>query len=175
MGVAEKTKVVKVLICLTGYLLYMMEKCVKFISKNAYIQVALTNKHFCKSAWNGFALVVKNVGRFGAANTIGTIYIVFGGLMIIAANGSVAYVFMTMTSYVEVASPIPPILCIAVISGTISYTFLSIFSFSSDAILQSFLLDEELRFQGQDRPEYMQEFAEELKKRGKGCCGGCCC
>ena len=38
------------------------------------------------------------------------------------------------------------IIVVCIISGTISYTFLSIFSFSSDAILQSFLLDEELRF-----------------------------
>lgn len=37
MGIAEKTKLVKALMCLTGYLLWLMEKCVKFISKNAYI------------------------------------------------------------------------------------------------------------------------------------------
>ena len=71
---------------------------------------------------------------------------VFGGLMIMAANGSVSYVFMTMTDFVVVKSPIPPVVVICIISGTIAYTFLSIFSFSSDAILQSFLLDEELRF-----------------------------
>ena len=37
IGVAEKTKFVKALLCLTSYLLYLMDKCVKFISKNAYI------------------------------------------------------------------------------------------------------------------------------------------
>ena len=42
IGVAEKTKFVKAMICATRYLLWLMEKCVKFISKNAYIQVALT-------------------------------------------------------------------------------------------------------------------------------------
>jgi hypothetical protein len=164
---------VKALLCLTGYLLWMMDKCVKYISKNAYIQVALTNNHFFKSAWHGFALIIKNVHRFGAANSIGNIYMVFGCLMIMAANGLVGYLFLTQFTYVDVASPIPPVVVICILSGTIGYTFLSIFSFSSDAILQSFLLDEELRFSGQDRPEYMQEFAEELKKR-KECCGGCC-
>ena len=146
IGVAEKTQVVKVLICLTGYLLYIMEKCVKFISKNAYIQIALTNNHFCKSAWNGFALIVKNAHRFGAANTVGTIYMFFGGLMIMSANASLGYAFLTLTQYVAVESPIPIVVVIAIISLMIAYTFLSIFSFSSDAILQSFLLDEELRF-----------------------------
>ena len=146
IGVAEKTQVVKVLICLTGYLLYIMEKCVKFISKNAYIQIALTNNHFCKSAWNGFALIVKNAHRFGAASTVGTIYMFLGGLMIMSANASLGYAFLTLTQYVAVESPIPIVVVIAIISLMIAYTFLSIFSFSSDAILQSFLLDEELRF-----------------------------
>ena len=67
IGVAEKTKLVKALICLTSYLLYLMDKCVKYISKNAYIQIALTNNHFCKAAWHAFALIIKNVHRFGAA------------------------------------------------------------------------------------------------------------
>jgi hypothetical protein len=95
IGVAEKTKLVKALICATRYLLFLMEKCVKYISKNAYIQVALTQNHFFKSAWNAFALVIKNIHRFGAAGTIGPIYMVFGGLVIATANGSLAYLFLT--------------------------------------------------------------------------------
>ena len=176
LGIAEKTPFVKALLCITSYLLYIMEKCVKFITKNAYIQVALTNKMFCKSAWNGFILIVKNLNRFGAAKTIGSIYMVFGGICISVANMGIGYVVLTMTPYAEVGTPIPPVLCMGIITVVISYTFLSIFSFSSDAILQSFLLDEELRFHGNDRPEYIQEFADDLKNRGKGCCcfGACC-
>ena len=48
--------------------------------------------------------------------------------------------------------------------------FLSIFSFSSDAIFMSFLMDEEMRFEGNARPEAMQEFATEMKRRGRGGC-----
>jgi hypothetical protein len=50
---------------------------------------------------------------------------------------------------------------------------MSVFSFSSDAILQSFLLDEELRFAGNSRPAEMEEFANTLKSRGKGCSFAC--
>merc|ERR1711990_969875 len=123
----QDNKVVKVLTCLTRYLLWLMDKCVKFISKTAYIQIALQNTWFFKSAWNGFALVIKNAHRFGA-------------------------------------------------SASIAYGFISIFSFTTDAILQSFLLDEELRFSGKNRPQYMVVFEEELKKRAAnpGCCDACC-
>jgi len=37
LGVAKKNPVVKCLLCYTAYLLWLMEKCVKFITKNAYI------------------------------------------------------------------------------------------------------------------------------------------
>ena len=31
------------MLCYTAYCLWLLEKCIKFITKNAYIQVALTN------------------------------------------------------------------------------------------------------------------------------------
>ena len=44
---ATQNACVKCLLCYTSYLLWLLEKCIKFITKNAYIQVALTNK------WDG--------------------------------------------------------------------------------------------------------------------------
>ena len=104
--------------------------------------MALTNEFFCKAAWNGFALIVKNVHRFAFAASIGMIYMVFGSICIAAANGVFGYLFLTNFDYIIVESPIPPVVAIVIVSIMIARTFLSIFSFSSDAILQSFLLDE---------------------------------
>ena len=47
-------------------------------------------------------------------------------------------------------------------------SFLSIFSYSMDAILQSFLLDESLGFAGQARPDHIKKFGENLEKHAKG-------
>lgn len=69
-----------------------------------------------------------------------------------------------------VTQPLVPTTVIALVTVLIARSFLDIFSFSSDAILGAFLLDEELRFAGGSRPEYMQEFADQLKNKGKGCC-----
>ena len=38
---AFPSKLVKALLCLTAYLLYCLEKCIKYIAKNAYIQCAV--------------------------------------------------------------------------------------------------------------------------------------
>jgi len=173
---AAPSKLVKALLCLTGYLLYIMDKCVKFMTKNAYIQIALTCESFCRSAWNAFALMVKNIDRFGAGNSVGFIFNFFGILCIMTLTSGLGYVFLTnYASLVQVDDPIPPTIALALISGMTGAMFLSIFSYSSDAIMQAFLLDESLRFAGTNRPACMVEFAETMKKRGQGSCEWSCC
>lgn len=165
---SKESKVIKAIMCITSYCLYILEKCVKYISKNAYIQVALTNDWFCKAAWNAFALILSNAARFGWVTSVGAIMNKFGILCIASINCFGAYLFLTETTYFSVQSPIAPVVLVGLISLFISNTFMAIFGFSSDAILQSFLLDEQLKFKGSSRPEYMQEFAQALNK--KGCC-----
>lgn len=173
---ADPTKLVKALLCLTGYLLWLMDKCVKYINKNAYIQIALTCDSFCTAAWNSFALMIKNAHRFGAGNSVGAVFNFFGILCIIVLTAGGGYLVMgNYPQLFDTSDPIPPTVALAVISGLVGAMFLSIFSYSSDAILQAFLLDESLRFQGNDRPAYMMEFAEALKKRGQGSCEWNCC
>lgn len=86
---------VKIMLILTGWLLWLMEKCVKYITHGAYIQVALTNEGFCKSAWNSFALMIKHAIRFGMGNAIGGIFKVFGCLFISSLTGTAAYYFIS--------------------------------------------------------------------------------
>lgn len=157
---------------MTGYLLWCLEKCIKYITKNAYIQVAITSENFCTSAWNAFTLMIKHAARFGWGNSVGALMVFFGCTGIGALCAFSAYIFVTQTSYFEVSSPIPPALIVGFIAVFIAWGFLSIFSFASDALLQSFLLDEELRFAGKNRPVEFAEFAEDFKKRA-GCCACC--
>lgn len=157
MGALEKSlPIVKVLLNLTRYCLWLLEKCVKYMTKNAYIQVALTNNNFFRSAINAFLLVIKHADKFGFGNAIGTIYNVFGCILIASSTTGIAYLWLTNAGEaLLITSPIPTTIVVAIISCTIAYLFMSIFSFSSDAIMQSFLLDEETRFQGGGRPEEM--------------------
>jgi hypothetical protein len=164
---AAPSKFVKAMLCLTGYLLFILDKCAKYMTKNAYIQIALTCDSFCKSAWNSFALMIKNIHRFGAGNSVGFVFNFFGIACIMTVTSGLGYLFLTnYADLVHVDDPIPPTVALALISGLTGTMFLSIFSYSSDAILQAFLLDEELRFVGNSRPAAMMEFAEAMKTRG---------
>lgn len=165
-------KLTKILLAVTGYILWLMDKCVKYMTKNAYIQIACTCNSFCVSAWFAFALIIKNAHRFGAANSIGAIFNFVGIASIVCVNAGSCYLFMTnYQTVVPVDDPIPPTVMISIFSGVIAAMFLSIFSYSSDAILQAYLLDEQLRFAGPSRPDAMQQFAETLSgRKGGGCC-----
>jgi len=170
--------IVKFMLCCTAYLLACLERCIKFITKNAYIQIALTSKNFCRSAWNAFLLIVKNVLRFGAVSSVGAIFMFLGRLFIICLTVILAYLQMTKWEKVRstTSSPYFPCLIAGFIGYLIGAIFMSIFSFASDTILQCFLLDEELGAQGKGRPEsnrppLMNDFIEKATAGGKGCCG----
>jgi hypothetical protein len=177
MGMMSKEiKWVKVMLAITGWMLWLLENCIKYITKNAYIQIALTNNSFFKSAWNAFALIIKNAHRFGFTASIGGVFLGFGVLSVAGVVSGSVYVFMTNEiALMGVTSPIPTTVVAGIMAACITMLFLSIFSFASDAILQSFLMDEELGFSGNSRPTYMQEFANTLKKRGKTCCSSFTC
>ena len=161
---------VKCLLCYTSYLLYLLEKCIKFITKNAYIQVALTSTYFCAAAWNAFALIIKNVARFGWLNTIGSVLNWLGVCAVSGLNGFICYIILTKveTYKLNVTQPLAPTIMIIGISFLLVKSFLSIFSYSLDAILQSFLLDESLADPGRARPQHMQKFFDGLQKHTHG-------
>ena len=125
------------MICYTGYLLAMLERCIKFITKNAYIQVALANTNFCKGAINAFCLILKNVARFGWLHTIGSILNWFGVCLVAGLNGFGAYVALTKIDEFKesVTQPLIPAVVVLLMSFIIVKAFLSIFSYSMDAIL----------------------------------------
>jgi hypothetical protein len=138
--------IVKFMLCYTSYLLACLERCIKFITKNAYIQIALTSKNFCRSAWNAFLLVLKNAFRFGAVSSVGAIFMFLGRIFIICLTVVICYLQMTKWPKVvaETSSPYFPCVVAGLIGYLIGAIFMSIFSFASDTILQCFLLDEEL-------------------------------
>lgn len=50
--------------------LWCFEKCLKFITRNAYIFIALKGDSFCSAAKDAFSLVVGNVTRIGTVQVI---------------------------------------------------------------------------------------------------------
>lgn len=84
----------KCIICCLRCCIWCLDKCVKFITKNAYIQIALTNNNFCTAAWLTFCLIVRNAARFGIISGIGAILMFVGKALIIVLSGWIAYLII---------------------------------------------------------------------------------
>ena len=71
----------KILRCIVA----CFERCIRFISKMAFIQMALTGKNFCTSAFKAFMLILLHASKFMILEIMGTFF-AFMGIVIIAAG-----------------------------------------------------------------------------------------
>lgn len=148
---------VKCLLCMVRCCIHCLDACVKFITKNAYIQVALTSKNFCTSALQGWSLFVRNAARFGMSMNVGAILIFVGKMIICALSGWIGYIIL-MNSYLkdEIYSPVFPVIVVIGIAWLLASVTLSVFTFSAQTILHCFLIDEEIG--GNRHPDSLKEF-----------------
>ena len=128
--------------------------------------MALTNSFFCKAAWNAFCLILKNAARFGMLGSIGFVLNWFGICAVASTNAFGAYLALTKIPEYQknVTQPFVPAVVILLMTFFIAKSFLAIFAYSLDAILQAFLLDESLGFGGTARPDAMAKFKTTLEK-----------
>lgn len=84
--------------CLQCYLA-CVERIIKFINKNAYIQIAINGKSFCFACKDALLLIIRNALRFTALGGLGGLFIMLGYLITIAGNVALAYFNLTYNQY----------------------------------------------------------------------------
>jgi hypothetical protein len=121
-------------------------KYMEFINKHAFIQIALKGDSFCTAAWEGFALIVRNLGRFTTLAAIGSLFTTIGTIFISVSSAIIGYFLITEVSYFsdQLNSCILPVTVFLIIGLVMGLVTMSIFGISGDALMHSFLLDEEL-------------------------------
>lgn len=135
-----------------------LDCCIKFINKNAYIQIALHNSTFCTGAKEAFYLNIRNGGRFGAVALT-------GGILTVLGKGSIVALctFLTIAlidaEFPQISQPYLPAFIIAFFAYLVSSMFLSIFRDSGLTILHCFCLDEE-QGGGKQTPDSLKVFLD---------------
>ena len=89
----KENKIYKAVACCIRSYIWCLDKYVKFVNKNAYIQVALRNKNFCSAMKETFYLMIRHIGRFSVIAVISWVMVLIGKLFIV---GSCAYVTMLL-------------------------------------------------------------------------------
>ena len=135
----KENPVYKCLKCVITCILWCLEKCVEFLTKNAYIQIALHNSTFCEGAKDAFFLMLRHVGKFSSATFIASIMMTLGKGTIVASSMCLTYI-MIENMYEHITQPIVGTVVVGFVAYLVGSLFLSVFSFSATAILHCFIL-----------------------------------
>ena len=66
--------------------MWCFEKCMKFISRNGYIEVSIHGCNFCVGCFKAFKLLGNNILRVAAINTVGDFVLFLGKVAIVVAT-----------------------------------------------------------------------------------------
>ena len=97
-GLQEKNAMLKLLMKAVKCYLWCLEKVVKFVSKQAYIIVAMKGSGFCASTVDAFQLLFANIAQLGITVSISLFLILLGKLTITAACGSFMFLLIDAQS-----------------------------------------------------------------------------
>lgn len=120
------SKIAQCILCCCQCCFLCLEKCMKFLNKNAYIQTAIFSTPFCKSARRAFFLIVRNAARIAALNYVSAAVLIVGKLFISSVTTLIGY--YVITEYKDDLNSIGgPVVMIFLISYWLSDMFMDVF------------------------------------------------
>ncbi|KAL8625996.1 hypothetical protein ACOMHN_012588 [Nucella lapillus] len=153
---------------------WCLEKFLKFITKNAYIMIAIFGKNFCTSAKNAFSLIIRNVVRVAVVDKVTDFVLFLSRLTIIGLVGAGTYFFFDgRIPYLQQYTPtlnfyVVPIVIVIVGSYLITSVFFSVYSMAVDTLFLCFLEDLERNDGSAEKPYFMsKDMMKILHKKNK--------
>ncbi len=139
----SKNKVMEAIMMCLGCCMWCVEKCIKFLNKNAYVQTALYGTSFCASCRKAFFLIARNILRVAAVNMVADFILFLGRFFIPVVTTLMAYfglAYQTGSSHGLVL----PLFFVFILSYFIGCMYADIFGMSIETILCCFVADEEM-------------------------------
>lgn len=146
----ENNSVAKAVLKAIRCCLWGIEKCLKFINKNAYIQTAIFGYSFCKAARTAFTLLMRNVLRVTAVSVVSEFVLFVGKIFVVTIATGCAYVYLDENFSDELNGLWLPTLLTSAISYCTAEMFSEVIGMTVSTILQCFITDEEM-FQPEHR------------------------
>ncbi|KAL7539973.1 hypothetical protein ACHAXR_009764 [Thalassiosira sp. AJA248-18] len=164
----SKLRVAIVILSVLKCLLWCVEKCLKYINKQAYIQTAIFGYSFCKASRMGFFLILRNALRISAVSVVSQIVLFIGKVFITVASAVGGYYYLEIHFGDELNYLMVPTLLIAIVAFAVAEMFNEVFGMAISTILQCFVADEEL-FDAEDRfaPDSLAGTIDSTQKKYK--------
>lgn len=84
-------KCLKYILMCVMCIVHCFERCIKYLSKNAYLYSTIRGTSFCWSAYKSFVLLWNNFARFGATGISSAVIMLFGKLAIMMTSTLAVY------------------------------------------------------------------------------------
>ena len=126
--------------------IWCLEKCMKFINKNAYIQTAIFGHSFCKAARCAFFLILRNIVRIAALGLVSGFVLLLGKVIITTGATILCYVALDASGFAddELNYLWLPLVFTAFIAFYVAQMFNEVWGMAMSTILQCFCADEEI-------------------------------
>jgi len=155
----EPGPVTKFLIKCLKCCFWCLEKFIKFLNKNAYIEIAVYGKNFCTSAKNAFFLLMRNILRVAVLDKV-TDFLLFIGKLTVVLGIAVGS-FYWFKDRKDLNYYLAPVMIITVGAYMIVSGFFSVYEMAIDTLFLCFLEDCERHDGSPEKPYYM---SKKLKK-----------
>lgn len=161
------SRLVDCVFCCVECCLRCFEKLLEFLSRNAYIMVAVEGGSFCASAKSAFGYLVTNVRGLAMVQAIGDLFLFFGKIFIAMASAGICAIVLTQTRYFQerVSSIILPCMIVLVGAYLVGSLFMGIFEMAIDTIFLCFCVDEDKQLGFAEGP--LKAFVAESDKHKK--------
>ena len=134
--------------------LLCLEKCMKYISRNAYILVIMRGSNFFKSSVESFSLLASNIGAVTVLKSVSTLFIWMGKVANIVMSPSPRRLTRSSTLVVQVmirfcpdwithpiVSFVGPTVVIVILSYLVSTIFIQVFVIAVDTTMLCYCED----------------------------------
>uniref|UniRef100_H2Z3L8 Choline transporter-like protein n=1 Tax=Ciona savignyi TaxID=51511 RepID=H2Z3L8_CIOSA len=151
----KESKMVKFILKCMACCLACFEKLLKYVSRNAYICVAMYGDGFCAGAKHAVALLIKNAKHMMALNCVSAFCILLGkvAVVVVTAFIGVAWFSSKLGPTASVLDYIAPLAIACMGSFVTASAFFNVYSMAIDTLFLCFCDDQE-RNNGSDRPYF---------------------
>ncbi|KDO34592.1 hypothetical protein SPRG_00655 [Saprolegnia parasitica CBS 223.65] len=145
---------VKVAMKIVGCCLWCLEKCIKFISKNAYILVAMKGRSFCSSTKEAFMLIFANMAQVAMTSTIVNLVAFVAVVAISVGCGLGLFLYLDHDAAFatggsnELNSLFPPCIIGGILAWFVGSSFIGVYEMCVDTILLCFCEDRRINKDG---------------------------
>ncbi|KAK5968703.1 Choline transporter protein 1 [Trichostrongylus colubriformis] len=158
-----KSTIIKVILSALKCCFWCLEVFFKFLTKNAFIMMAIYGKNFYTSAKESFLLLVRNCVRAAVVNQVAGILLFIGKALITLGMGVVAFFYFSGQwvvdgiPRVELYYYFVPIVLVLIGSYFVADLFFDVYEMAVDTTFICFLEDSEQNDGSPEKPYYMSK------------------